>query len=135
MKRVVQTRFGKGTGNCFQAVLASIFEIDINAIPYFQDADDWYSMFREWAVETLGLDPVDLGPDSSGEFLKPRGYYIINGRSPRGNFDHSVVGWNGEMVHDPHVDGTGLRSVTSITVFMRNPGAEDASGDAAEVDA
>jgi hypothetical protein len=48
----------------------------------------------------------------------PRGYHIINGLSPRGDFYHSVVGQAGKMVHDPHPSGDGLRSRESFTVFV-----------------
>ena len=38
------------------------------------------------------------------------GNEILTGKSPRGNFNHAVVAYNGEVVHDPHPIGGGVES-------------------------
>jgi hypothetical protein len=123
MKPIYQTTFGKDTGNCFQACLASLFEIDIATIPLFQEyKSGWYNVFSDWTFEQFGLQPVDLWiSDNPDWFWIPRGHHIISGLSPRGGFYHSVVGQAGKMVHDPHPSGDGLRSRESFTVFMCDP--------------
>ena len=120
MKPVHQTTFGEHTGNRFQAVLASIFEIDIGQIPYFQaHKSAWYGKFSDWMIEQYGLQPVDLEiTDNPAWLWIPRGYHVISGLSPRGDYYHSVVGECGKMVHDPHPSGDGLRTWESFTVFV-----------------
>ena len=120
MKPVQQTSFGKDEGNCFQACLASIFEIDIEAIPFFQDyKSSWYDQFSLWLMSEFGLQPIDLQITPNPDWIWiPQGYHIINGLSPRGDFHHSVVGKAGQMVHDPHPSGDGLRTRESFTLFV-----------------
>lgn len=49
---------------------------------------------------------------------KPEGYSILGGRSPRGDWLHAVVCYNGEIVHDPHPDRTGVGEWLDWTVFV-----------------
>lgn len=119
-----QTKFGQPDGNCFQACLASIFEIPIDDIPTFGGDDNpktgWYYQFEEWSIDRFGLQPIDLMAQASGElwFWIPRGHHIINGMGPRGLM-HSVVGRDGKMVFDPHPDDAGLEEIESFTVFVK----------------
>lgn len=116
MQPIDQTKFEAGRGNCFQAVLASIFEIPIESIPYFQDEDDWFATCEKWMLECFGLQPVIL---NIVEDWNPIGYHEISGFSPRGNFKHSVVGRDGGIVHDPHPSREGLKTIDSIMVFLK----------------
>ena len=106
-----QTRFGEGNGNCFNACLASIMELPIDHFPpYWKWGNEWLAEYNSFLRKHHGLQllvllpNVDLWQDGGG-FLQS--YHVISGTSSRG-IAHSVVGLNGEMVHDPHPDRTGL---------------------------
>lgn len=116
MKKIFQTRFGYPHGNCHAACLASIFELDIESIPAWGVDLDWYEKFTEWCIQMFGMQPIDIEAESS--VFVPRGYYIINGESKNGDFWHSVVGKDGEIVHDPHPDEA-LKNYKSYTFFVK----------------
>lgn len=119
MKPVMQTLFHDkdGTGNCFEACIASIFEMDLKDVPNFH-GDNWFGDFWKWLKEK--------GYTSYGSLYNEKienykggvdGYFIVAGESPRGKHikgGHAVVYKNGIMVHDPHPEGTGVLSIKYI---------------------
>lgn len=118
MISVYQTKFGGEEGNCLAACLASIFELPIEAIPDFGEDALWFARFEAWMVENFGLQPVDLAISPLSDW-RPKGYHLICGKSPRGDFEHAIVGRNGEAVHDPHPEGgCELETVETYTVFL-----------------
>lgn len=113
MKPVHQTRFGLA-GNCVSAALASILELPVSAVPLFPQGaardpaiDDWLSQYGyAWMRTSLAPGWEDRVPDV---------YHTMSGPSPRGQgLGHMVVGRGGEMVHDPHPDGTGILAVETL---------------------
>jgi hypothetical protein len=77
--------------------------------------DGWFDRVDQWAA-AQGLQAIDIVPNS---YFKPAGYHIINGKSPRGDFDHSIIGLKGQPVHDPHPGGNcRLESIESYTMFV-----------------
>lgn len=126
-----QTIFGEGHGNCFAACLASILERPLDEIPNFCDVDlnpgdngEWYLAVDAWLEERFGLSVLTFSAAESKkqEAWYPRGYSILSGRSPRGEFDHSVVALDGDIVFDPHPNESGLMSRKDWIVFtVRNP--------------
>ena len=119
MKPVMQTTFGKKRGNCLQACIASILEIDIESIPWFGTRSDWFDKMNAWLSAEHDLVAIDIVADSVQPWTGCHlGYHIIAGPSPRGDFWHAVVGYRGEMVHDPHPSGDGLRKEKEITLFV-----------------
>jgi len=119
MKPTMQTLFYDidGVGNCFEACVASIFEIDLKDVPNFH-GKNWFIQFFEWlhkkgytSYGTLYTEKVQNyhgGVD---------GFFIVAGRSPRGDHikgGHAVVYKEGKLVHDPHPDGTGIKSIDYI---------------------
>lgn len=133
-----QTQFGNDKapphemGNCYPACLASLLGLPLGAVPHF------YAMHNE----------LELAWAAVVDWLKGRGYSVlhwqwagireqlaayrfllgdstvlVSGKSPRGDFQHAVLGrltadgW--ELVHDPHPDGTGIEGEpTSIEVLI-----------------
>jgi hypothetical protein len=104
-------------GNCLQAVVASLLDLDLDAVPHFVgdhidsagELNWWVSLcsflarhgyrITEGAVTamTAGVDYMAMGP------------------SPRGNGLHHIVLYrDGAMIHDPHPDQTGLVEVASV---------------------
>lgn len=119
MKPVTQTKFGGEEGNCLQACLASILEIDIEEIPWFGADAFWVDRKNEWLAQfDLAAIDIDVSSSYKGNW-KYLGYHLINGPSPRGDFWHAVVGKNGRMVHDPHPSGDGLKEERTFTLFIK----------------
>lgn len=134
MRPIHQTEFADGCGNCFQACLASILEVELAAVPHFKQlqnddpaldmvcaADEWlrqYHRKRFISIEMYGEQMRDVTDQCL--FLRTYDqddYVILSGVSPRANADgtrkyHCVVGqprgWGFQIVHDPHPDGAGL---------------------------
>jgi len=106
-----QTIFGKGKGNCFATCVGCILDININDVPnlswispnWREDTNQWLNQFKLYFVD------FELPGDLRDEQVKYWGYHIIFGDSPRGDgVRHSVVGYQGKMIFDPHPDNTGL---------------------------
>lgn len=106
-----QTTFGK-EGNCFSACLASILELESpQDIPNYVllTPENFMENYNEW-LRPRGLFCLEM--KYQYELLLERdrkfwGYHWMVGPASRG-LSHSVVGCQGEMVHDPHPDNTGL---------------------------
>jgi hypothetical protein len=119
MKPVYQTKFAKPDGNCHAACLASIFEIPLESIPSWGCSSFWYDHFKKWMIENFDLQPIDIEIESFESIMwKPHGYHIINGPSVNGDFWHSVVGLNGEIVHDPFPEMPALKEPKTYTIFV-----------------
>lgn len=123
---IYQTIMKPPLGNCMQACLASLFEVPLEDVPNFMDGphDSWWERYCDWMVSNYLLQPLRLnvegkqGEDEEGTYWMPRGYHMIQGKSPRGDYDHVVVGYKGEIVHDPFLGGSGLKSVNYYEVFV-----------------
>lgn len=130
MKPVQQTRLGKD-GNCFAACLASILELPLEAVPdVMDDLDgpytDWLTRYNAWLADTFGLylwniTPASDLPDGAqcavSQLCRQPIFHLIGGKSERGVM-HSVVGFQGKVVHDPHPESTGLKSIVDYGFFM-----------------
>lgn len=103
----------KQRGNCLQAVVASLLELSLDEVPHFVQDDvnsggkvNWWNSMLEFLLShgwLLHGATLDTHP---GEHL------MVSGPSPRGNGIHHVVIYkDGQMVHDPHPDRTGLVSI------------------------
>lgn len=121
MKPVTQNLFGgpdgavELIGNCYPACIASVLELQLEEVPHFHQL---HAKPEDALVEIL-------------KFLLPRGYsslcfdwapwvhayfagalVLVSGKSPRGDFQHVVVGevtsdgW--KLVHDPHPSREGI---------------------------
>ena len=134
MRPVRQTITTVPGGNCFAACVAAILEIPIDHVPNFcaDGTEDWMAKGNEW-FGRRGLCMFDFegsrpgGPLADCNGLVDGMYLIASGKSPRGDWKHSVVAryclGDGAhclaLVHDPHPDGTFLDgAVESITMFL-----------------
>jgi len=69
---------------------------------------------------TVGYFDVPAGADGAPDpLVAALGYHTITGLSPRGDWQHVVVGRAGQIEHDPHPEGGGLRDRRLIGVFVR----------------
>jgi len=111
---VDQTEYGE-VGNCLTACIASLLAIPITELPNHQ-GEDW---LERWNHE-LARYNAHLIEIADPEAVQP-GYSILSGLSPRGRWAHSVICYNGEMVHDPHEDRTGIRKGKRIEWLVLRP--------------
>ena len=120
MTKVDQTVFVVPGGNCFSACVASLLELSIEDVPYFMGDEpagepfDWFGGFLSW-LRGYGLWAIPL-PIVNG--WRPEGLYILSGKSPRGDFDHSVVARGLEVIHDPHPSRAGILSHADAIVLV-----------------
>lgn len=114
MKPVDQTTFGVNVGNCMSACVASILHLPIEEVPFFGADSSWFKRFSEW-LAPLGYYPmcIHYNPDHL-----PAGFYILGGKSPRGDFMHAVVANGNTIVHDPHPSRDELDSRIDCTVLI-----------------
>ncbi len=121
MEPVIQTMFGKDKGNCFQAVIASIFEMNIDEVPNFmegvnqENAHVFVNRLNEW-LRPMGLYYLEVTGHLAGPCICE-----LSGKSPRGDFNHAVVGRGSKVIHDPHPSDDGLedeRKTTGLFVAL-----------------
>lgn len=128
---VYQTRFGGDRGNCWPATIASILEIPQNKlqmIPNFcaHYPDDWAARTKDWLAD-FGISfftcPAGKAYDSvrqeivEGEGYVPSGWHGITGLTHYSTY-HSVVGYDGEVIHDPFPGGLMLKEVRIWDLFI-----------------
>lgn len=109
MKPVFQTTFGVPTGNCFNAAVASILELDeIPAIdPTGADEEAWRKDWTRFFTERgYTWDAITYDEKNWGTF--PKGYSIANVELAPGVL-HAIVMLDGEPVHDPMPGGPFLK--------------------------
>lgn len=120
MKPVFQDKFyvpgvpdAEQRGNCWPSAIASILEYSLEDMPEFM-GEGWFNDTVQFLWERgyamyyfiIGEAPYpQIGEDE---------YYLVSGKSPRGDFYHVVVHQNGKMVHDPHPSGAGIRTEEDI---------------------
>jgi hypothetical protein len=94
-----------------------VFEVDIDSVPDFGTRSDWYDHFMAYMEREFNLQPIDIEYPSCHA---PKGYHFINGKSPRGDYLHAIVGKDGEAIHDPYPGGDcELIEITSLTLFLK----------------
>lgn len=123
MKPVHQTILKPPYGNCLQAAVASILELDLQDVPNFArfmdfenpDNHSWWNFYETW-LSQYSLQPLGVLIDDG---WKPRGWHLIIGDSPRGDYEHAIVGYDCEPKHDPYPGGNcELASINAYEVFM-----------------
>ncbi len=112
-------------GDCWRASVASVLELSIEEVPSFEDLSNreaWHEYIKILGKNGYGLYSVYVEAGGKHpEMLKDEcEYYFMIGPSPRfANDNHQCVGYKGKMVHDPHPDKTGLRSLCNVEILVR----------------
>lgn len=149
MREVTQTRTGFPAGNCTEAVLASLLDIDIEDVPQLwcgrldvkdgteaQPAEnmaallDWLEVehgvrWVEWKLSApcgLPIAAVDLPALDLLDTTQP---HILVGPNPDG-VQHCVVGQGGGVRWDPNPRRRGIACVTHIGALVPVAAAEAA---------
>lgn len=120
MKPVFQTKLyapeSLHRGDCMAACIASLLECELWMVPNFAELRGlsfsdaihrWSQLICEKAVN-VGGHPVEELPE----------FYIACGQGPRG-VDHSCIYSHGQLVHDPHPVGGGLKTVEFCWYFEK----------------
>jgi len=118
MKPIYQTRFAgpdapvAEQGNCFAACLASILECSLEEVDVLFDesgSEYWLDVFQKRLSDRGFPYKMLMMAPTNWTVHHLRGVpYIAGGPSPRGDWLHSCVYLNGELLHDPVRDGGGL---------------------------
>lgn len=114
---IYQDKFEKPDGNCTAACLASIFELDIRECEHWRahyddrDLEDggehWTVGLNRWlATWNLTSFIWSVEDGRGGINPMPKGYAILSGLSPRGDWGHATVSYFGDLIHDPFADAT-----------------------------
>ena len=114
MQAIDQTTFSEGLGNCFSACVASILEVSLEDVPFFGADELWWARFSEW-LEARNLYAVCLKHRAG---RAPVGYHILSGKSPRGEFLHSVVAKGEDIVHDPHPSRANIQDRVDCIIIV-----------------
>ncbi len=112
MKPVKQTIFDNENGNCMQACIASLLEMELVQVPNFvYSGKKWWTAFREW-IASLGYSPLEVNwpipLSDEGQHIFPNEGQVCwaVGNSPRGDWKHAILVKyiKGEWTnyHDPH---------------------------------
>jgi hypothetical protein len=116
----MQTEFGP-TGNCQSACLAMLLGVSLSDVPNFaaMDGDDnlKYIAQAKW-LHDRGWALITIVKWQTLPWPPTKGFYIAGGVSPRGN-RHSVIYHDGELWHDPHHNGGGIKSVDDIDILYQ----------------
>lgn len=101
-------------GDCFATCIAMVLDLPQDDVPNFCSSGvNWWWRFQGW-LEERGLVSIEVNlpppPWRNLGALTPGVPVIITGKSPRGDWLHSVVamtrGEEGfELLHDPHPEG------------------------------
>ena len=119
MNRYDQTTFGDPGGDCFSTCVRCVLEIE-DEIPNFCSFDDWWARLQTW-LRPRDLVYVDCTIREDGHQWEDLGFHLFSGDGPRG-VRHTVVGWSGGTVWDPHPDRSGLlgdRGTWMVGLFAR----------------
>lgn len=104
-------------GDCFRCCIASILELPPEDVPHVYDSEGWrdesgkvgmqrlQDFLRERGFRFLEIEwEADALPNWKEQLAF---HHTLSGISPRGN-QHAVVGYGGQMVHDPHPSRAGI---------------------------
>lgn len=118
MSEVTQTILlndpGGRPGNCLQAAVASLLDLDLDAVPHFAESrGDWWQDMETFAQEH-GYTMTQFGPRH-----EPPVFGLAFGFTNRSSERHAVVYRDGVMAWDPHPSRDGLTSVRTWVDFDR----------------
>lgn len=124
MRKIYQTKYGKPGGNCFQAAIASLFEIDLDKVPdfcnvYDTDTEEWYKQFIKW-LNKRGFSSIPLEADDIERPNYKDCYLLVTGKN-KNHVNHCVIYRNGEVVHNPNKNGKGIKPDSIDIIFPLNP--------------
>lgn len=109
MKKLLQTRIDPQYGNCLQTAVACVLDMEIENVPAFMengvDGGRWFEKLWNF-LHAEGYDMTMWVWNDAWrqEKLDPEKFYIVQGKSPRGGYDHCVIYKGKEPYWDVHPD-------------------------------
>jgi hypothetical protein len=125
MKKVMQTKFGQKQGNCFQAAVASLFELELDQVPDFcnlyKSEEEWFGKFVQW-LNKKGLSAIMISTDID-DINRPnyKDCYLLVGGVNQDSTNHEVVYCNSMIAHDPNPNTKKFTPRDVILIFKQNP--------------
>jgi hypothetical protein len=125
MKKVYQTKYGEGKGNCFQAAVASILELNLSDVPDFVNEykireSQWWEEYNKWLSKyELSAICITYG-DWITELYRDT-FLLVTGPSKANGVMHSVVYCGGALCHDPHKGWNGVKPKYVDLLIPRDP--------------
>lgn len=120
---VYQTKYGKNKGNCFQAVLASLFETSLEDIPDFcnvypTDTNEWYGKYTEWLNQKgYSVLTFDISKSLDLNIRNFKDCYLLVSGLNENEVNHCVIYKNGKSVHNPNKKCSGIKPKTIDIIF------------------
>lgn len=124
-KRVYQTKFGDGVGNCHQACLATFFGQELHQVPDFVNkygGDLWFDKMNQWCERKHNVKFFYLPLKVKGKFKNDRlktinvpSIWLV--QSPSG-VRHNVIGKRCRVLHDPCKPGKKVTAKLVIGVHI-----------------
>ena len=113
-----------GSGNCFNACIASLLELRLRDLPQILPSDpgDWH---ERWAAHL-----ADFGVDIvyHGAHTVPQGWAMASVMTNRTfpedhpkagkHIAHSVIVFNGKVIHDPFPGGSEITSINHYSTLV-----------------
>jgi len=122
MKKVYQTKYGKNEGNCFQACVASLFEMSLEEVPnfcWYEPIEKWYENFILW-LHKKGFSAIPLQETNINRPNYKNCFLIVSGKNQDGIM-HSVIYKNGEPLFNPNKNCKGINPEMVDIIFPLNP--------------
>lgn len=136
-KRIDQTAFGVGKGNCFQACVASTLGLELREVPNFcveYDDTEWFPAFQRWLHERgFGCVYWPATNDTERESLVRFSSFLSVvpsiGSGPNKSGDmHCTVWIGGELHHDPNPSRGGIERLDDMLFIVPSPKAQLSRG-------
>lgn len=117
MKKVYQTITTLPNGNCMEACIASLLEIELSEVPSFGKEESWYDNCQIFLAQ-YDLQLLCYVSDTTSEMRNLLlGYYIGAFPSPNTEgIDHAVIMKDSKVVHDPNPTGKPVDLSTQKTL-------------------
>lgn len=110
----VTQRDGNG---CYAASIASITGLSLDSIPHPEQEEMTRDEFWRYR-NRLNTYLIEHGWMIVTTWLRiPKGLSIVTGLSPR-NIHHCCVALDGEIIHDPHPDGGGVKDIVEYEIII-----------------
>ena len=106
----MQTNFSATEGNCFQACVASLFELNLDEVPHFLSGengtgDEWWYIYNDWLSGKFNMFAhyIELVDDNRAgwiEWLKGNNSNFTAAVKCPSGLIHAVIIKGGEIVHN-----------------------------------
>lgn len=106
MKPVYQSIVDKGRGDCMRAAMASMFHLELDAVPHFilYEGDKWFDVFTHW-LRAMGYEYIGCGYAEhiqETESVNDCYYVAVPSRTFKDVWHAVLIDKAGVVMHDPN---------------------------------